>query len=247
MRIGAVLEGAVPLEIVTPQPRHGCDRWPQRLEGRRVNAVSARGKHLFIAFDGGLTLHSHLRMTGAWGVYEHGRRWARAPHRAWLIMRAPASDVVQFDGPVLELMTQSRTRFDQRLAALGQDVLGERFDEEQLLVRLRAEDPHRAIGDALLDQRLLAGIGNVWKAEACFATGVSPWRPLGDVTRDELLAIVGFARENMRQSARDGFHARPREVYRRAGMPCRRCQTPIASRGQGDDNRITYWCPVCQR
>jgi endonuclease-8 len=246
-RIRPVLEGRVPDEILTPQPRHACDRWPERLAERTVVSVDAYGKHLFLRFAGGLTLHSHLRMTGAWGVYPKGRCWRRSPRRAWLVIRVGETDVVQFDGPVLELMSESRTRFDRRLTALGQDVLAESFDEQRFLDRLRADDPARAIGDALLDQRTLAGIGNYWKAEACFASGLDPWRPVGGVEEREVLAAVEFAREQMRESARKGFHTRPRAVYGREGLPCPRCGTLVRCRGQGDDNRTTYWCPGCQR
>jgi endonuclease VIII len=247
-RIRAVLADRVLDRILTPHPRHRADRWPERLAGRAVRAVDAHGKHLFLRFDGDLTLHSHLRMTGAWGVHREGARWKRGRRRAWLVLRAGEWDVVQFDGPVLELMRESRTRFDRRLAALGQDVIGASFDPEAFLRRLRAGDPARAIGDALLDQRIVAGIGNVWKSESCFAAAINPWRPLGRVGDEEAVAVVQLARERMRVSADgDGFSSRPRAVYRRAGMPCERCGTPIRQHGQGDDNRLTFWCPGCQR
>jgi endonuclease VIII len=243
----AVLLDCVPDEVRTPHPRHGADRWPERLQGRAVRGVDAHGKHLFVRFDGELTLHSHLRMTGAWGVHREGTRWKRAARRAWLVIRAGEWSVVEFDGPVLELMRESRTRFDRRLAALGPDIVGERFDRDAFLARLRAQDPARAIGDALLDQRVVAGIGNVWKSESCFAARVSPWRELAGVDDDQALAIAEFAHEQMsRSAAADGFSVRPRAVYSRAGLPCDRCGTPIRSHGQGDDNRTTYWCPGCQ-
>jgi endonuclease-8 len=245
-RIRPVLEGNVPEEILTPQRRHARDRWPERLAGRAVRAVEAHGKHLFLRFEGDLTLHSHLRMTGAWSVYRKGQRWRRSPLRAWLVIRAGGAEVVEFDGPVLELMSESRTRLDQRLAGLGPDILGEKFDERAFLRRLREDDPTRPIGDALLDQRTLAGIGNLWKAEACFRAGIDPWRATGEVEDRETLALVGFAREHMSQSAQDGFQARPRAVYKRAGMPCSRCGALIRQRGQGEDNRLTFWCPGCQ-
>jgi endonuclease-8 len=246
-RIGDVLVGRTPEQILTPHPRHRFDRWPERLANRRVRSVDAHGKHLFLRFDGELTLHSQLRMTGSWGVYRDGARWKRARHRAWLVIRAGEWSVVEFDGPVLELMCESRTRFDRRLAALGPDVIGERFDGDAFLARLRAQDPARAIGDALLDQRVLAGIGNVWKSEACFAARVNPWRELGRLADEEAIAIVEFAHERMTRSAElDGFSTRPRAVYKRAGLPCERCGTLIRSHGQGDDNRTTYWCPGCQ-
>ncbi|MBB4661188.1 Fpg/Nei family DNA glycosylase [Conexibacter arvalis] len=249
-RIRPVLEGNVPDEIRTPQPRHAPDRWPQRLAGRRVTRVDPYGKHLFLRFEGGLTLHSHLRMNGAWAVYPPGARWRKSPRRAWLVVRAGEVEVVEFDGPVLELMTDSRTRFDQRLRALGPDLLADDFAPERFLRRLRADDQSRTIGDALLDQRNVAGIGNIWKTEGCWGAAVDPWRPVRDVRDEEAVAIVEHARPRMLAAARvDGFPSErdDRRVYKRAGMPCPRCGETIRARGQGDDNRITYWCPGCQR
>ncbi len=248
-RMRPVLEGAVPDEIATPQARHARDHWPERLRGRAVTKVDTHGKHLFLRFEGDLVLHSHLRMTGAWAVYPHGARWRRAPRRAWLVLRARGHEVVEFDGPVLELMTAGRSRFDQRLAALGPDVLAQpAFDEAAFLQRLRADDPTRGIGDALLDQRIVAGLGNIWKAEGCWGAGLDPWRPVGDVSDAEALAAIADARPRMLAAAGQTFpRAEDRRVYDRAGRPCPRCGTPIAARGQGDDNRTTYWCPGCQR
>ncbi len=247
-RVRAVLQDRVPEQVLTPHPRHRFDDWPQRLQGRAVRSVDAHGKHLFLRFEGELTLHSHLRMTGSWGVHREGTRWKRAARRAWLVLRTEGWSIVEFDGPVLELMRESRTRFDRRLAALAQDVIGESFDPQSFLRRLRADDPARPIGDALLDQQIIAGIGNVWKSESCFATGLDPWRPAGRVSDEEAVAVVGFAREHMRISAdKDGFSTRPQAVYRRAGRPCVRCGVPIRSRGQWENNRSTFWCPGCQR
>ncbi|MGI8557831.1 MAG: DNA-formamidopyrimidine glycosylase family protein [Solirubrobacteraceae bacterium] len=245
-RIRAVLQGQVPHAIETPQRRHGADRWPQRLAGRAVQRVDAHGKHLFLRFEGELVLHSHLRMTGSWDVYSERQRWRRAPRRAWLVLRSAGHAVVQFDGPVLELMSESRSRFDLRLARLGQDILGEDFDEQLALAALRECEPTRGIGDALLDQQIVAGIGNVWKAETCFAARLDPWRAAGEVPDEQLLLALRFARERMAASARAGFAERPREVYRRSGEDCRRCGGRVRSRGQGDENRITYWCAGCQ-
>ena len=244
-RIGAALLDREITGIETPHPRHALDRWPERLAGRAVRSVDAHGKHLFLRFEGDLTLHSHLRMGGKWGVYERGRRWRRSPRRAWLVIRTEGHDVVQFDGPVLELMTESRTRFDQRLAALGPDILAEELDEGAFLQRLREDDPTRGVGDALLDQRNIAGIGNLWKAEGCFAAGIDPWRRLNSVSDQEALAIVRALRPAMQESARKGPREK-RAVYDRAGLPCPRCGALIRGRGQGDDNRTTFWCPGCQ-
>jgi len=246
-RIRPVLEGRAPDEILTPHPRLRPDRWPERLAGRAVTAVDAYGKHLFLRFEGDLALHSHLRMTGHWGVYAPGRRWGRSPRRAWLVLRAGDQQVVEFDGPVLELMTESRTRFDQRLAQLGPDVLAPELDEDEVLRRLRGDDPTRPIGDAILDQRTIAGIGNLWRCEGCFEAGVDPWRPARAVSDDEVRAILRAIRPAMQHSARHGFHVRPNAVHDRAGRACPRCGTRVLARGQGDDNRTTYWCPGCQR
>jgi endonuclease-8 len=246
-RVGAALIGKEIVAIETPQPRHAMDRWPDRLAGRPVRSVDAHGKHLFLRFDGDLTLHSHLRMRGMWGVYERGRRWSRSPRRAWLVIRTPEHEVVEFDGPVLELMTESRTRFDLRLAALGPDVLAAELDEEKFLRLLREDDPSRAIGDALLDQRNIAGIGNVWKSEGCFDVAIDPWRKLADISDDEALTLVAAIRGRMQESVSRGGHIRGVQIYDRAGRPCPRCNNRIRARGQGDDNRTTYWCPACQR
>jgi endonuclease-8 len=248
-RIRPILAGGVPDEVVTPHPRFRLDRWPERLGGRAVERVDAHGKHLFLRFEGDLTLHSHLRMGGWWGVFRRGERWRRSPRRAWLVIRTPEHEVVQFDGPVLELMTEGRTRFDQRLAGLGPDILAGEFDEAGALRNLRSEDAERGVGDVLLDQRAVAGIGNVWKAEACFAAGVSPWRRMREVSDDELRSILAAARALMQESvAGRGFLPKERsQVFERAGLPCRRCGAIVRARGQGENNRTTYWCPGCQR
>ena len=246
-RMRPVLEGHVPDEIRMPQPRHALDRWPERLAGKAVTKVRTHGKHLFLAFEGDLTIHSHLRMTGSWTTYEPGRRWRRSPRRAWLILERAGHQVVEFDGPVLELLTDSRTRFDQRLAALGPDILADTFDGERFLARLRRDDPTRGFGDALLDQRNVAGIGNLWKSESCWDAAVDPWRRVSEVSDAEALAVIDAVRPRMFESARTGRQDEGRRVFRRHGEPCARCGTTIRAGGQGDDNRTTFWCPGCQR
>lgn len=245
-RISDALLGRVPDEILAPHPRHSRERWPQRLQGRALTAVDAHGKHLFVRFEGELAFHSHLRMTGAWAIQPEGRRWRRSPRRAWLVLRGAGSEVVQFDGPVLELRSDRDLRSDPRLLSLGQDVLAPSFDHARFLAALRRGDPSRTIADALLDQRTIAGIGNVWKSESCFAVGLDPWRATGEVGDEDLLGAVRFAREHMRRAAEVGHHARPEAVYGRRGQPCPRCGRAIRSRGQGENNRVTYWCPGCQ-
>ncbi len=245
-RMRPVLVGVVPDEILTPQPRHQLDQWPERLADRAVSEVRTHGKHLFIAFEGDLVIHSHLRMTGAWGVYPVDRRWRRGRSRAWLIVRSQGHDVVEFDGPLLELLTEGRTRFDKRLAELGPDVLAPEFDAARFLARLRADDQTRGIGDALLDQRNVAGIGNIWRSEGCWAAAVDPWRAVRMVSDAEAVAIIEQLRPAMLAAARAGQMERRPRVFRRNGRPCPRCGTEIRARGQGDDNRTTFWCPGCQ-
>jgi endonuclease-8 len=246
-RIRPVLEGRVPDEIETPHPRHALDRWPSRLERRAVTSVDTHGKHLFLRFEGDLVLHSHLGMVGVWGVYGPGRRWGRSARRAWIVFRSAGHEVVEFDGPLLELMTEGRTRFDQRLAALGPDVLAAEFDHARFLTRLRGDDQTRYIGDALLDQRNVAGIGNIWKAEGCWEAAIDPWRRVSEVTDRDAVAIIDGMRPRMLRSAEFGHREIRARVYGHAGRPCPRCGTAIVARGQGDANRTTYWCPGCQK
>src|SRR3954463_470067 len=222
-RVGAALIGHEIEAIETPHARFGKDRWPAKLAGRSVRAVDAHGKHLMIHFDGGLTIHSHLRMTGAWGVYPRGKRWHRGRHRAWLVIRTAESEVVQFDGPVLELMSEGRTRFDRRIAQLGPDVLADEFDDAAFIRRLRDDDQTRTLGDALLDQRIVAGIGNMWKAEGCWRAEVDPWRRVADVSDQEALAVIEATRPPMFESVQRGFpKSEDMRVFRRAGLPCPR-------------------------
>jgi endonuclease VIII len=222
------------VEVETPHPRAQVGRLAERLDGRRLLSVEAVGKNLLIGFEGGYTLRSHLRMTGRWTVVPRGSRRAGCP---WLVLRGADREAVLWGGPVLELHRRA-------VARLGADILAEPPDFPRMLRALRAEDQGRAVGDALLDQRLVAGIGNVWKAESLWRAGVSPWLRLAEVDDRTLSAVLEHANRLMRASV-DGFPP-PRRVYRRTGRPCPRCGTPIASRGQGDANRIAYWCPGCQ-
>src|SRR5215213_8306005 len=152
-RIRPVLEGHVPEALETPHPRFGRDRWPDRLRGRAVRSVDAHGKHLFLRFEGGLTIHSHLRMSGSWRVLRPGAQWPRSARSAWLRVRRGDHEVLQFNGPVLELMTDSPTPLDPRIRRLGAEIPPPQLHMERVLRRLREDDPTRPIGDALLDQR----------------------------------------------------------------------------------------------
>jgi endonuclease VIII len=222
------------VEVETPHPRAAVKGIAERLSGRRLLSVEALGKNLFLRFEGGLVLRSHLRMSGRWRVE---RRGAPRVGRPWLVLRGAEREAVLWNGPVLELSGEAARR-------LGPDVLADPPDVARMLARMRTADPSREVGEALLDQRLVAGIGNVWKAETLWSVGISPWRRLGQLSDDELLATLETAARLMRRGLDTGRAAR--EVYRRAGRPCPRCGEPIRSRGQGDDNRTAYWCPRCQ-
>jgi endonuclease VIII len=224
------------LAVETPHPRAAADRIAERLDGRRLESVEAVGKNLLFSFEGGLVLRSHLRMSGRWQV--RARSSKALVGRPWLVMQAPEHEAVLWNGSVLELTGRAVRR-------LGPDILAEPPDLARMVENLRRVDPRRELGDALLDQRLVAGIGNLWKAEALWRAQVSPWSRLGEVNDEALEQVLAEAAGLMRTSVDGGRPARL--VYRRAGRPCPRCGEPIRSRGQGEDNRTAYWCPRCQR
>ena len=214
----------------------------ERLDVCRLERVEARGKHLLLHF-GELVLHSHLGMSGSWQVIEPGDRWRKPASAAWVVLSGEAAEVVQFGGPTLRVLGATQLRRDPVLAWLGPDILAPQLDLAAAIAGLRAS-PGRELGDALLDQQLIAGIGNIFKSEACFAAQVSPWRAIDDLSDDLLRRSLEAARQLMRESVERG---RPSPaVYRQAARPCPVCGTPIAARGQGDANRRTYWCPRCQ-
>jgi endonuclease VIII len=225
------------VEVETPHPRAAAKGIVERLDGRTLESVEAVGKNLLLRFEGGLVLRSHLRMTGRWRVGRKGATWTGRP---WLVLRGAEHEAVLWNGPVLEL----RRGAAARLARVGPDILAQPPDLDAMLARFRRGDPSREIGDALLDQRLVSGIGNMWKAECLWDVRLSPWRPLGEVADDELRATLESAHRLMTAGLGG---ARPlRRVYRRAGRACPRCGTPIRSHPQGDDARTAYWCPTCQ-
>jgi endonuclease VIII len=221
------------LEVETPHPRAAVKQLAPRLDGRRLESVEAIGKNLLFRFEGGLVLRSHLRMSGRWRVLG---RDAPVFGRPWLVLRGAEHAGVLWNGPVLELDRSVARR-------LGPDILAEPPDYDEMLKRIRGA-ADRELGDALLDQRLVSGIGNVWKVESLWEQRLSPWRRVGEVSDGELRAVLGTAARLMR----DSLEAVPgrRHVYRRKGQMCPRCGTPIRSWPQGDDARMAYWCPTCQ-
>ena len=226
------------VEVDTPHPRAAVKRLAPRLDGRRLDGVQAVGKNLLLRFEGGLVLRSHLRMTGRWRLERRGVERVGKP---WLVLRGDEHEAVLWHGAELELVGSAA---GARLRDLGPDILGEPPDYAAMVARLGAA-PEREIGDALLDQRLVAGIGNLWRAEALWGARVSPWRRLGEVTDDEVRTVLEQAHRLMR-TALDG-RRRPRQVYRRAGRPCLRCGATIGSRPQGENARTAYWCSGCQK
>ncbi|MGZ3101770.1 Fpg/Nei family DNA glycosylase [Streptomyces sp. H72] len=222
------------------------------LTGRTVLDVTARGKHLLTRVEGGLTVHSHLRMDGSWKVFAAGQRWSGGPaHQIRVILGTADRTAVGYRLPVLELL---RTADEERAVGhLGPDLLGPDWDPEQALANLRA-DPARALGEALLDQRNLAGIGNVYKCELCFLLGVTPWLPVGDLPPGLAVKVPVLAKKLL-EANRDrpvrrttGLRGQDLFVYSRAPRPCLRCGTSIrlADQGDGSRERPTYWCPTCQ-
>jgi endonuclease-8 len=223
------------VEVETPHPRSAVKGLVERLHGRRLEGVEAVGKNLLLRFEDGLVLRSHLRMSGRWRVERRGTPRNGKP---WLVLRGAEHEAVLWSGAVLELVTSCH------LPRLGPDVLGEPPDYDTMLARLRTVPQERELGDALLDQRLVAGIGNLWKAEALWEARVSPWRRLDETGDDELLTVLEAAHGLMRASVTG---ARPqRHVYRRKGRACPRCSAVIRSAPQGDNARTAYWCPGCQ-
>jgi endonuclease-8 len=220
------------------------------LAGRSVTESLSHGKHLLLRVEGDITVHTHLRMDGSWRVRPASEP-VPASHRVRLVLANDAWQAVGYQLGVVEVLRT--TQEEQVTGHLGPDLLGPGWDPDEAVRRLRAA-PGRAIGEALLDQRNLAGIGNLYKSEVLFLRGVSPWRPAGDVA--DPAALVSLARRLLNANkdrvgqVTTGIWRRGEEtwVYGRAGRPCRRCGTLIKTAGQGSDpeERVTFWCPHCQ-
>jgi endonuclease-8 len=237
-----------------------------RVVGDAVESVDAQGKHLLISFSGGLTHHTHLRMHGSWHRYRPGEAWRRSPARAVAVIEVPGAVAVCFDAPTVELLDTRAVAIHPSLVRLGPDLLAAESDLDDVLRRLRSpERATMAVGDALLDQTALAGLGNVYRSEICFIERVDPFRRVADLDDGTLRRLLHTGRRLLHANRLDpdrkttpdllggepgsgGPRARggQRYVYGRTSRPCRRCGTPIRSRTSGDLARRVFWCSVCQ-
>jgi endonuclease-8 len=209
-----------------------------RLIGQNVTGVEPYGKHLLITFDSGLALHSHLGMRGAWYVHRPGEALTRPEQEVTAMLTFDDWIVALYLGKVTELIAGN-----SRIRHLGPDILAEVFDVDTVGMRARA-DPVRAIGEVLLNQAVVAGIGNVYKCESLWAESTDPWKPVGEIDHTQLCRIYSTARRMMLDSALG--QDRRNHVHGRAGRPCLRCSHIIRARNQGNPPRLTYWCPHCQ-
>ena len=234
----------------------------RRLAGRTVEEVTAAGKHLLMRFSGDLVLRTHMRMNGSWHIYRPGERWRRPRRDMQVVVATARFEAVGFNIPVAEFLTPDGIRRQEDLRNMGPDLLAERFDAEHALARVR-ERGASTIADALINQRVVAGAGNVYKSEVLFLCRIDPATTVDLLTDDQIRGILTMARTLLRANVdkpRGGIvtytgyrrttrRANPAErlyVYGRAGKPCRTCGTPIRVRAEGPNARLTYWCPACQ-
>lgn len=227
---------------------------PERLVGRRIEAVEARAKHLLIRLSSGDVVHTHMRMTGSWHVYSTGERWRKPGWQARLVLEAGDRVAVCFEAPVVELLGPGEEARHPSLSQLGPDVLVEPLNLDEVRVRASARSPETPIGVILLDQQVVSGIGNIYRSEVLFARRVHPRTAHSLLADDELGQLVAAASRLMRANlgtglgfGRDfgGGPARP-WVYGRRGRPCARCGSPIETIMIGPEPRRVWWCPVCQ-
>lgn len=213
----------------------------ERVVGRRVTEVEARAKHLLVRFDSGDVLHTHMQMTGAWHVYEHGATWKKPGWQAAVVLEAGDHVAVCFNAPVVELLRERDVEEHPAIAGLGPDVLKPPIDFDEVRRRAATRSPNTTVAEVLLDQRVVSGIGNIYRCEALFVRGIDPFTPWPALDEEAFDAVVGAAATLMSANA-----SRHPQVYGRGGRPCRRCRTPVAVQRVGDQARNVYWCPGCQ-
>jgi endonuclease VIII len=228
-----------------------------RLVGRTIASVEPNGKHLLMHFvepdaARALVLQTHMRMSGSWHVYESGVVWKRPRRQATLVVEAGERVAVGFNIPIVSLDSETWMRSTPALRLLGSDILSAAFDLDDVLRRLAAQPAERAIGEVLLDQTIVAGIGNIYRCESLFLCRHNPWKAVGALTEEQRRDLIVVAQTLMRANlgadvGRDfGQGQNKSNVYRRTGRPCRVCATPIRSEVQGTQARRAYWCPACQ-
>lgn len=248
-------------ETVLPQLQRVHDDAP--ITGRTIEDVSASGKWMTIRFSGDLLLLTHMLMSGSWHIYRPGEAWQRSRYDMRIAIGTEVFEAIAFKVPVAEFHTAESLARRPAFADLGPDVLSSNFDEQQAIANLRAQADSE-VAEALLNQHVMAGIGNVYKSEVCFACRVNPFRKIATLVDQELKCLVAAARKLMSSNVINnsdaavvsypGFRRTTRRadpgerlwVYGRHGSPCRRCGTPIERRKQGPSARITFWCPGCQ-
>ena len=231
--------------------------------GRTIERIESAGTHHLIVLSGDLILRTHMRMNGSWHLYRHGERWWRGPQAMRVRLDTAEWVAVAFDVPVAEFVTARELGTTDPVAALGPDLLGREFDRDEAVRRLVASG-HQPIAMSLLDQRLVAGIGNIYKSEVLFLAGVNPFTPAAAIPRDVFETMMDTARgllkdnvvegrlariqtyRNLRMTNPASAHDESLWVYGRAGKPCRKCGTPIEMKKMGTEARSTYWCATCQ-
>jgi endonuclease-8 len=223
-------------ETVLPKLARVDDQTPIR--GRTIERVQAVGKHLLIRLSGDLELRSHLRMNGSWHIYRTGERWQRPRSDMRIVLGTDEWEAVGFNLPVAEFCHAGEP------VPVGPDLLADEIDVDDAVARLRVLASEE-IAEALLNQRAVSGIGNIWKSETLWACRVWPFARVGAIDDAKLREIVVAARKLLKQSVASSSRNRF-SVYGRRGQPCRRCGTAIEMRNQGPDARVTYWCPWCQ-
>lgn len=253
--LNRALQGQVVSKFDTQLPKLARVDDDTPVTGRTIERVDAAGKWMRIFFSGDLILLTHMLMNGSWHIYRPGERWQRSRTQMRIAIHTEPFVAVAYQVPIAEFHTAATLARHPSVRRLGPDVLSEDFDETAAIARLRSR-PNLEVGVALLSQSLIAGLGNVFKSEVCFAARVHPSRKVASLSDAELAALISKSRKFMAANVAEASHVRqttgrlnPSErlwVYGRSGEPCLVCGTPIESRKQGLDARVTFWCPTCQ-
>ncbi|MEP6643250.1 MAG: DNA-formamidopyrimidine glycosylase family protein [Acidobacteriaceae bacterium] len=261
--LNKALAGQIVTGFETVLPKLSRVDFDSPIPGRTVAGVEARGKWMSMNFSGGLTLLTHMLMNGSWHIYRPGEAWQRRTIDMRIVVKTEAIWAVAFNVPIAEFHTADTLRRRQGFRSLGEDVLAPNFDAAQSIENLRARGDLEA-GVALLSQSIMAGLGNVFKSEVCFACGINPFRRMHSLNSDEIVCLVETSRKfllaNVTNTSGDQIttytgmrrttgRSNPEErlwVYGRRNQPCRKCGAKIESRKQGEDARTTFWCPACQ-